>query len=81
MTDFNKCHICDSTQNHLQDCGLKARRMLIQLRALAYSAHLKGENLQGIPELKLVGNAYVGMSQRMMSIIDPELVLEERRSE
>lgn len=71
MANLNECHVCGSTQNHRQNCGFKARQMLVQLRALAYSASLKGENLQGIPELVLVGNAYVGMSQRMLKIIEP----------
>jgi hypothetical protein len=41
-----------------------------RVKALAQEAQMKGERLQQIPELKLVGNAYVGMSERILKALE-----------
>jgi hypothetical protein len=47
-----------------------------RVKALAQEAQRKGENLQQVPELKLVGNAYVGMSERILKALEePEPVV------
>lgn len=42
---------------------------LEKLAELGREAIEKGSYLQQIPEMKLVGNAYVGMGQRMQAIL------------
>lgn len=41
----------------------------IKLTGLVKETQVKGEALQQIPEMKLVGNAYVGCAQRLERII------------
>jgi hypothetical protein len=43
---------------------------LAKVLVLAAEADLKGEKLQEIPELKLVGNAYRGMSERIFACLN-----------
>jgi len=43
---------------------------LAQVLVLAAEADIKGASLQEIPELKLVGNAYRGMSERIFALLD-----------
>jgi hypothetical protein len=43
---------------------------LAQVLVLAAEADIKGTRLQEIPELKLVGTAYCGMSERIFALLD-----------
>ena len=62
---LGRCPVCDAFSGHGPDCGDLARTILARVLILAAEAEIKGNNLRGIPELKLVGNAYLGMSQRI----------------
>lgn len=68
------CPVCGApdpaTDGHDSDCGRLARSILAQVFILAAEAELKGEKLRKmkVPELNLVGNAYLGMAERIFAI-------------
>ena len=66
---LGRCPICDASSGHNPDCGDLARTILARVLILAAEAEIKGDSLQGIPELKLVGNAYLGMAQRIFATL------------
>ena len=70
MPTMGLCPVCNSAQGHSPDCGASARRILAQVLVLAAEADIKGTRLQEIPELKLVGTAYCGMSERIFALLD-----------
>lgn len=66
----DECLVCGAVYGHDPDCADMARNILARMLALAADAQIKGGNLQTIPELRLVGNAYCGMSERMFKVLD-----------
>lgn len=70
MPTMGSCPVCDSAEGHTPDCGASARRILARVLVLAAEADIKGTSLQGIPELKLVGIAYCGMSERIFALLN-----------
>lgn len=59
-------------------CDGDLRATVARVRALADEAEAKGQVLQAIPELQLIGNAYVGMAERIRAALETPTVSEPK---